>query len=35
MHKEELLILHQMLVEIKNYFELINPGLKFSLNMLK
>lgn len=30
MHKEELLSLHQMLVEIKNYFESINPNLKFS-----
>ncbi len=30
MHKEELLVLHQMLVDIKNYFEKVNPGLKFS-----
>jgi len=30
MHKEELISLHQMLVEIKNYFEVINPALKFS-----
>jgi hypothetical protein len=30
MHKEELLQLHQILVEIKNYFEVANPGLKFS-----
>jgi hypothetical protein len=30
MHKEELISLHQMLVEIKNYFETIDPDLKFS-----
>lgn len=30
MHKEELLKLHEILVEIKNYFEVANPGLKFS-----
>ena len=30
LHKEELILLHQMLVEIKDYFEQINPGLKFS-----
>jgi len=30
MHKEELIILHQMMVEIKDYFERINPELKFT-----
>ncbi|QSZ68306.1 UPF0058 family protein [Methanofollis aquaemaris] len=29
MHKEELITLHQILVEIKDYFELVNPELKF------
>ncbi|MDH7594138.1 MAG: UPF0058 family protein [Methanomicrobiales archaeon] len=29
MHKEELISLHQILVEIKNYFESLNPDLKF------
>jgi hypothetical protein len=30
MHKEELITLHQMMVEIKDFFEKINPELKFS-----
>jgi hypothetical protein len=30
MHKEELITLHQMMVEIKDYFERINPELKFT-----
>jgi hypothetical protein len=30
MHKEELITLHQMLADIKDYFENINPNLKFS-----
>jgi hypothetical protein len=30
MHKEELITLHQMMVEIKEFFEKINPELKFS-----
>ncbi|HOS82243.1 MAG TPA: UPF0058 family protein [Methanolinea sp.] len=30
MHKEELITLHQMLSEIKDYFESINSDLKFS-----
>ncbi len=30
MHKDELILLHQILVDIKNYFESINPDLKFS-----
>ena len=30
MHKEELISLHQMMVEIKDFFEKINPELKFS-----
>ena len=30
MHKEELITLHQMMVEIKDFFERINPELKFS-----
>jgi len=30
MHKEELIALHSMLTEIKDYFELMNPELKFS-----
>jgi len=29
MHKEELITLHQILVEIKDYFEMMNPDLKF------
>lgn len=29
MHKEELITLHQILVEIKDYFEMVNPELKF------
>ena len=29
MHKEELISLHQMMVEIKEFFEKINPELKF------
>ena len=32
MHKEELITLHQMLFEIKDYFEYANPNLKFSQN---
>ncbi len=30
MHKEELITLHQMLTEIKDYFESMNSDLKFS-----
>lgn len=30
MHKEELITLHQMLFDIKDYFESSNPDLKFS-----
>ncbi len=30
MHKEELISLHQMLFDVKEYFEEINPELKFS-----
>jgi len=30
MHKEELITLHQMLSDIKDYFESTNPDLKFS-----
>ena len=30
MHKEELINLHQMLFDVKEYFESINPELKFS-----
>ncbi|HTY15593.1 MAG TPA: UPF0058 family protein [Methanoregulaceae archaeon] len=30
MHKDELIILHQMLFDIKDYFESINPDLKFT-----
>ncbi|MDD1702087.1 MAG: UPF0058 family protein [Methanoregula sp.] len=30
MHKEELINLHQMLYDVKNYFEEVNPDLKFS-----
>ncbi len=30
MHKEELIALHGILTEIKDYFELVNPELKFS-----
>ncbi|MDI9633986.1 MAG: UPF0058 family protein [Methanolinea sp.] len=30
MHKEELIALHQMLYEIKDYFEAINSDLKFT-----
>ena len=30
MHKEELISLHQMLSDVKDYFEEINPELKFS-----
>ena len=30
MHKEELISLHQMLYDVKDYFEEINPELKFS-----
>jgi len=29
-HKEELITLHQMLFNIKDYFESINPDLKFT-----
>ncbi|WP_067050553.1 UPF0058 family protein [Methanofollis ethanolicus] len=29
MHKEELITLHQILVEIKDYFEMMNVELKF------
>ncbi len=36
MHKEELITLHQMLFEIKDYFEYANPNLKFTqYNSLK
>ncbi|NLD57384.1 MAG: UPF0058 family protein [Methanomicrobiales archaeon] len=36
MHKEELINLHQMLFEVKEYFEEVNPELKFSqYNALK
>jgi hypothetical protein len=36
MHKEELITLHQMLFEIKDYFEIANPNLKFTqYNSLK
>jgi hypothetical protein len=30
MHKEELISLHQMLFEIKDFFEVSNPEVKFS-----
>jgi hypothetical protein len=30
MHKEELINLHQMLYDVKNYFEEVTPDLKFS-----
>lgn len=30
MHKDELINLHQMLAEVKEYFEEVNPDLKFS-----
>jgi hypothetical protein len=30
MHKDELINLHQILFEVKEYFEEINPDLKFS-----
>jgi len=30
MHKEELINLHQMLYDVKDYFEEINPDLKFT-----
>ncbi len=30
MHKEELINLHQMLYDVKVYFEALNPELKFS-----
>ncbi len=30
MHKEELITLHQMLSNIKDYFESVNPDLKFT-----
>jgi len=30
MHKEELISLHKMLYEVKDYFEEVNPDLKFS-----
>lgn len=30
MHKDELITLHQILVEIKDYFQKIRPELKFS-----
>jgi len=30
MHKEELISLHQMLYDVKDYFEEINPELKFA-----
>ncbi|MEN6444238.1 MAG: UPF0058 family protein [Methanoregula sp.] len=29
MHKEELISLHQMLYDVKDYFEEVNPDLKF------
>lgn len=36
MHKDELINLHQMLAEVKDYFEEINPDLKFAqYNALK
>jgi hypothetical protein len=36
MHKEELISLHKMLYEVKDYFEEVNPDLKFSqYNSLK
>jgi hypothetical protein len=36
MHKEELISLHKMLYEVKDYFEEVNPELKFSqYNALK
>ena len=36
MHKDELIHLHQMLAEVKQYFEGINPDLKFTqYNALK
>jgi len=36
MHKEELISLHKILFEIKQYFEEVNPDLKFSqYNALK
>jgi Predicted metal-binding protein len=36
MHKEELISLHKMLYEVKDYFEEVNPDLKFSqYNALK
>ena len=30
MHKEELITLHKILYEVKDYFEEANPDLKFS-----
>jgi hypothetical protein len=30
MHKEELISLHQMLYDVKDYFEEVNPDLKFT-----
>jgi len=36
MHKEELINLHQMLYDVKVYFEALNPNLKFAqYNALK
>ena len=36
MHKEELINLHQMLYDVKVYFETLNPELKFAqYNALK
>ena len=36
MHKEELISLHKMLYEVKDYFEEVNPDLKFTqYNALK
>ena len=36
MHKDELINLHQMLSDVKDYFEAINPDLKFTqYNALK
>ncbi|MDD4482788.1 MAG: UPF0058 family protein [Methanoregula sp.] len=36
MHKEELISLHKMLYEVKDYFEEVNPDLKFAqYNALK
>ena len=36
MHKEELIKLHQMLFDVKNYLETLNPKLEFSqYNTLK